>query len=161
MTETAESLPQPGPAGDPHKGGNSAETLTDRIRIDRRDLRFTFVRAQGPGGQSVNKVSTAAQLRVAVRALRGLSAAAANRLRDLAGRRLTREDELILVSRRHRSQLDNRRACIERLRDLVARAAKPPVPRKKTKPTRASKQRRLDAKKKRSETKSLRRRPDE
>jgi ribosome-associated protein len=105
----------------------------------------------------VNKVATKAQLRVRERAIRGLSEAARQRLRRLAGRRLTEDGRLLVQSDAHRSQQDNRAACLERLRDLVGRAAREPKRRKKTKPSRAAKQKRLDEKKRRGEVKRGRR----
>ncbi len=127
--------------------------------IDPAQLRFTFARSSGPGGQAVNKVSTQAQLRVSVEAVNGLVGAARDRLRRLAGARLVKGDELLLVSKVHRSQLANRRACIRRLRALVGEALIGPKPRKPTRPTRGSVQRRLTDKRRRSEKKDSRRRP--
>jgi ribosome-associated protein len=138
----------------------SSEELGPGIWIERPDLEFTFVRASGPGGQAVNKLSTAAQLRVAVSAIRGLDDAARARLRELAGNRLTRGDEMIFNARASRSQLDNRDACIDRLRRLVRQAAVPPKPRKRKKPTRAMIERRLEAKRRQAEKKRGRGRPE-
>ncbi|MHC4826272.1 MAG: alternative ribosome rescue aminoacyl-tRNA hydrolase ArfB, partial [Planctomycetota bacterium] len=115
----------------------------------------------GPGGQVVNKLSTKAGLRVAVESIVGLSPQAAARLRALAGQRLTKGDELILVASTSRSQLDNKRACLERFRALVAEAIDVPKPRKATKPSRASVKRRLADKRRASDKKESRRRPDE
>lgn len=122
------------------------------------DLHLAFARSGGPGGQAVNKLATRAQLRVALGDLQGLSDEAEARLRLLAGRRLTRADELLLDSDEHRSQLANRRACLKRLRALVAEALAGPRPRKPTRPSRASKERRLAEKRQRGKKKESRRR---
>ena len=135
----------------------SIERLGPAAWALKRDMRFTFVRSRGPGGQAVNKVNTAAQMRIAVSAIQGLNQRAAGRLRRLAGQRLTSEDELIFQAQTHRSQLDNRHACVQRLRELVTEALKSPKPRKKMKPTRAMIERRLAAKKRRAERKTRRR----
>jgi len=135
----------------------SGEVIAPGVSVPRAALRFTFVRARGPGGQAVNKVSTAAQLHVAVEAVKGLDDAARARLRTLAGHRLTREDDLTFRSETHRSQLDNRRACLARFRQLVVQAQRPPKVRRKKKPTRAMIQRRLDRKRRQSEKKQRRR----
>jgi ribosome-associated protein len=121
---------------------------------------FTFVRGSGPGGQHVNKTSTKAQLRVRLVDIIGLDDAALDRLRTLAGSHLVgeNEDEAILIADHStRSQADNREACLARLQTLVTMAAKRPKIRKPTKPTRGSKERRLDAKKREGEKKRLRR----
>jgi ribosome-associated protein len=147
-------MPEP-----PDPQSASVVMLAPSVWVDRGDLDFSFVRASGPGGQSVNKVSTAAQLQVAVTTIRGLDDAAAERLRRLAGHRLTRHDRLVFQSQTHRSQVDNRRACVDRLRALVEQARRRPVPRKKTKPGRAAVERRLDAKRQVSDKKRRRARP--
>jgi ribosome-associated protein len=123
------------------------------VTVAEADLRFTFSRSRGPGGQAVNKLSTRAELRVAVAAIEGLDETAARRLRRLAGQRLTAADELLIVSDRYRSQLRNRRDCLERLAALVERAARPPRPRKPTRPSRGAVERRLTAKRRRSDRK--------
>ncbi len=135
--------------------------LASRVWIEPEELRYTFTRSSGPGGQSVNKVSSAAHLRVAVTAIRGLGPDARDRLRRLAGSRLTKDDEIVMRSQVHRSQHDNRRACLERLQSLVERAAIPPTVRRKKKPTRAMIERRLTEKRKRAEKKQRRRGADE
>jgi ribosome-associated protein len=124
------------------------------------DMRFTFSRGAGPGGQSVNKVSTAATMHVAITAIEGMSEAARRRLRRLAGRRLTAADDLVFQARAQRSQLDNRRACVQRLRELVGTAQVAPKRRKKTKPSRGAIERRLRAKREKSEKKQRRRPSD-
>ncbi|MHC5112979.1 MAG: alternative ribosome rescue aminoacyl-tRNA hydrolase ArfB [Planctomycetota bacterium] len=143
--------------GPPRDQPETVETLAPGVTVARSDLAYSFMRAAGPGGQSVNKVSSAVQLRVAVTAIRGLTEAAARRLRRRAGQRLTRGDEILIHARTHRSQLDNRRACLDRLRELVAASVPEPIPRKKMKPTRAMIRRRLEAKKRLSEKKQRRR----
>ena len=115
-----------------------------------------FVRAAGPGGQNVNKVATAAQLRFHVGNCRSLDAAARQRLRRLAGRRLTDDDEILIIARNHRTQEGNRRDAIERLAELLETARRAPVPRRATKPTRASKERRLASKARAGNVKQLR-----
>jgi ribosome-associated protein len=131
------------------------------VWVDEGAIRFAFSRSGGPGGQVVNKLSTKAELRVAVEAIRGLSPPAAARLRTLAGRRLTRGDELVLVASTTRSQLDNKRACLRRLRALVVEALDVPKPRKATRRSKASVERRLTEKRRTSDKKETRRRPEE
>ena len=143
--------------GDASPPSESREDLGHGVWVAPSDLQFTFVRASGPGGQAVNKLSTQAQLRVSMGAIRGLSDRAAGRLRRLAGQRLTKNDELLFQAQAHRSQLDNKRACLQRLRELVADAVKEAKPRKKSRPTRAMIERRLAAKRKQSEKKRRRR----
>ena len=130
--------------------------VTPRIVLDERELEETFVRASGPGGQNVNKLSTAVQLRFDVRRSPSLPDDVRARLERLAGSRLTGEGVLIIVAQRHRTQERNREDARERLVDLIRRAAVAPTPRRPTKPTLASKPRRLDSKARRSRVKSLR-----
>ena len=120
---------------------------------------LAFVRSPGPGGQNVNKVATACELRFRVGATSLLDEAGKARLRAFAGRRLTRDDEIVLEAHRHRSQEANRRDAIERLERLIEQARHVPKPRKKTKPSRAARARRLEGKRKRKEAKRLRSRP--
>lgn len=128
--------------------------VTDTIEIDDRELEESFVRASGPGGQNVNKVASAVQLRFDVRRSRALPDAVALRLMKLAGKRLTKDGVLVLIADEHRTQEMNRQAARDRLADLIREAARPPPPKRRpTKPTKASVERRITAKKGRSEIK--------
>ncbi|MDE2219835.1 MAG: aminoacyl-tRNA hydrolase [Gammaproteobacteria bacterium] len=131
--------------------------------IPESDLSIAFVRGTGPGGQNVNKVATTAQLRFDVAGTALLDDAARARLRALAGHRLTAEGELLIVARNHRTQEGNRREALGRLRELLGRALQPPKLRRPTRPSRASKERRLAGKLHRQRNKQLRRavRPDD
>jgi ribosome-associated protein len=133
--------------------------VTDELSIDENELSESFVLASGPGGQNVNKVSSAVQLRFDVSASPSLSAEIRARLRAIAGSRLTKDGVLIVVAREHRSQDRNRAEARARLFSLIARAAVPPKLRKATKPTKASKRRRLETKSLRSRLKQARSRP--
>ena len=124
--------------------------ITDQISIDESELHESFVRSSGPGGQNVNKLSTAVQLRFDVRHSPSLPSDVAVRLMRLAGRRMTKDGVLVLIARNHRTQERNRAEAQERLIDLIQQAAVRPTPRRATKPTRASKQRRIEGKKRRS-----------
>ncbi len=130
--------------------------VTDLIAIDENRLEEKFVRASGPGGQKVNKVATAVQLRVDVAALPALGAEFRQRLHRLAGRRMTADGVLIIEAQRFRTREMNRRDARARLAALIRQAAQPPPPRRKTKPTAASLRRRLDAKRRRATTKRRR-----
>lgn len=134
-----------------------AAEIAPGVRIAPGAARFAFSRASGPGGQNVNKVNTRAELRIAIADLLGLDEAAAARLRQFAGKRLTRDDQIVLVSAEHRSQSGNREACLQRLGELVRKAMIVPRQRRRTKPSRGSKERRLKAKRETSQKKSLRR----
>jgi ribosome-associated protein len=127
--------------------------VTDRLWIDERAITESFVRASGPGGQNVNKVASAVQLRFDL-AASGLPDDVRRRLERLAGRRLTQDGAILITAQRHRTQERNREDALQRLIELVRRAAEPPKPRRPTKPTLASKQRRLDAKARRARIKS-------
>ena len=131
--------------------------INDRISIDESELAETFIRASGPGGQNVNKLSSAVQLRFDVRHSPSLPDGVRARLERLAGKRLTREGVLVITAQRHRTQERNRADARERLIELIREAATPPVPRRPTRPTRASRERRIETKKRRSTIKSLRR----
>ena len=131
--------------------------ITSRIHIEDEDIRFECIRSCGPGGQNVNKVATAVRLRVRVDAIAGLDEDGRARLAALAGRRLTADGELVLRSETHRTQEGNRRAALERLAELVTRAAVRPKARKATKPSRASTERRLASKARHSRLKAQRR----
>jgi ribosome-associated protein len=131
--------------------------ITSRIHIEDEDIRFECIRSCGPGGQNVNKVATAVRLRVRLDAIAGLDEDGRARLAVLAGRRLTGDGELVLRAESHRTQEGNRNAALERLAALVAQAAVRPKARKATRPSRASKERRLASKAKQSRLKALRR----
>lgn len=131
--------------------------ITPRVRIEDEDIRLEFIRSSGPGGQNVNKVATAVRLRVRLDAIRGLDEDGMARLEVLAGKRVTVDRELVIRAESHRTQEANRKAALERLAHLVAQAAVRPKPRRATKPTKASKERRLASKARQSRLKNLRR----
>jgi ribosome-associated protein len=131
--------------------------VTAQISIDEREVEESFVRASGPGGQNVNKLATAVQLRFDVRGSPSLPAEVRERLERLAGGRLTRDGVLVINAQRHRTQGRNRQDALERLIELIRRAAIAPRVRRATKPSRASRERRVEAKKHRAGVKGLRR----
>ena len=132
--------------------------VTPTLVIDDGEIEERFVRASGPGGQNVNKVATAVQLRYDV-GRSGLPFDVRERLRALAGSRMTDEDVLVIDARAHRTQAQNREDARARLVDFVRRALVRPKKRRKTRPGAAAKQRRLDTKKRRAETKRARGKP--
>ena len=131
--------------------------VTDSIAIDESELHESFIRASGPGGQNVNKVSSAVQLRFDVRHSPSLPNDVAVRLIRLGGRRMTKDGVLVIVAQNHRTQERNRAEARERLAALIRQAAVRPVPRRTTKVPRAAKKKRLESKKHRARIKSLRR----
>jgi ribosome-associated protein len=130
--------------------------ITDHIAIDESEISETFIRASGPGGQNVNKLSTAVQLRFDVRHSPSLPDEVRARLERLAGRRLTNDGVLVITAQRYRTQERNREDALARLVELVQAATVRPVKRRPTRPTFASKVRRLEGKKRRGDIKALR-----
>ena len=141
-------------------GSEGVLELGPGVTIAAADVAFSFSRSSGPGGQAVNKLCTRAELRVTVEAIAGLSELVRRRLRDLAGRRLTKADEILIVAETERSQLDNRRECVRRLRALVAKARAVPKKRRPTRPSRSSIEKRLETKRRQSGRKQTRKKPD-
>jgi ribosome-associated protein len=133
--------------------------VTEAISLREEELEFSFIRASGPGGQNVNKVSSAVQMRFDARRSPSLSNPVSIRLQKLAGARLTQDGVIVITAARFRSQERNRADAVERLAEMIRKAAEVPTIRRPTKPTLASKVRRLDAKRSRSGVKSARGRP--
>lgn len=134
--------------------------ITPTLAIDERAISESFVRASGPGGQNVNKVATAVQLRFDP-SLSGLPGDVLAQLRALAGKRLTQQGDLLITAQRYRTQERNRQAALGTLIGLIERAAQPPIPRVATRPTLASKRRRLQTKARRARIKQVRTAPVE
>ena len=134
--------------------------ITDSIYINESEVKESFIRSSGPGGQHVNKVSTAVQLRFNAKNSGNISAKVYKRLRAIAGSKLTEDGNLIIVSREHRSQSQNRRVALDKLISLLQQAAKKPKRRKKTRTSRASVEKRLRNKRLQSEKKKSRRNID-
>jgi ribosome-associated protein len=130
--------------------------ITDEISLDETELEEAFVRASGPGGQNVNKVSSAVQLRFDARRSPSLPNDVAVRLMRIAGKRLTKDGVLVIIAQQHRTQERNRQDARDRLFAMIREAAVRPVARRATKPTKASKKRRIEGKKLRSTVKSMR-----
>ena len=131
--------------------------VTETISINENEILEKFIHASGPGGQNINKVATAVELRFDVANSQSLPDDVRQRLIHLVGRRMTQSGVLIVHAKRFRSQERNRRDAVNRLVAMIRRAAERPKPRQKTKPTKAAKQRRLDAKRRRSGIKRMRR----
>jgi ribosome-associated protein len=130
--------------------------ITRSIALDEREIEESFIRASGPGGQNVNKLSTAVQLRFDAAHSPNLPPDVRMRLAAIAGRRLTKDGVLIITAQRHRTQERNRADALERLIEMIRQAAVAPVPRRATKPTKASGRRRLEEKARRSALKAMR-----
>ena len=130
--------------------------VTRNIAIDEANIREEFTRSSGPGGQNVNKVATAVQLRFDVARAKGLPEDVRQRLVQLAGKRVTNDGILIIEAQRYRTRERNRQDAMDRLIALIRQAAQPPKKRRKTRPTRASKERRLAEKKRRGQVKRMR-----
>ena len=133
--------------------------ISDTIQINETEFEWSFTASGGPGGQNVNKVATRAELRWNLEQTEALPLPVKMRLQEQQKNRITKEGELILTSQRFRDQDRNRQDCLEKLEAMIRQALTPPKPRKKTKPSKASKERRLNEKKQRSSRKESRRPP--
>jgi ribosome-associated protein len=130
--------------------------VTAKIALDEREIAEVFIRASGPGGQNVNKVASAVQLRFDARRSPSLPDDVRGRLQRLAGSRLTRDGVIVITAQRHRAQARNREDALARLLDLIRRAAQPPPRRRTTKPPASARERRIEGKKRRGGIKRLR-----
>jgi len=135
--------------------------INRHLFLDDSEVEESFIRASGPGGQNVNKVSSAVQLRFDLSRSRSLPEGVRERLARLAGRRLTRDDVIVITAQRYRTQERNRQDALDRLVGLIRRVAAPPTPRRPTKPSAAARERRLEAKARRAAVKEQRRTPPE
>ena len=133
--------------------------VTPKIQLHEDELHFQFIHASGPGGQNVNKVASAAQLRFDLAHSPSLTETVRKRAMKLAGQWLTKDGEVVITAKRYRTQQQNRDDAVERLKDLLRRASVIPKPRKKTRPSKGAKRRRLEAKKKHKQKKQRRRSP--
>jgi len=138
------------------RGAGVPLEVSPAIAIPDSELSLSFVRSSGPGGQNVNKVATAAQLRFDLARSTALAEPVKIRLRALAGRRLTGDGAILIIARNHRTQEQNRREALQRLTELIGRALVAPKMRRPTKPTRASRERRLEHKTRRQRAKQMR-----
>ncbi len=145
------------PTATPTPDSGGGIELAPGVTIPRDALRLQFARSGGPGGQNVNKLNTKAEIWALVTAIRGLREGALARLRAAAGSRLTKADEIHIVSESERSQEGNRQDVFDRLRELIVQAKVEPKRRRKTKPSAGAKRRRLESKKKRGDIKAQRR----
>ncbi len=147
-------------AEEPSQSGQGGELeVGPGVFLSAAGMRFQFARSGGPGGQNVNKLNTKAELWIRPQELRGMHPEAVGRLRNLAGKRLTKEGEIHIVAETARTQEGNRTAVLEKLRELIVAAQHRPKVRRKTRPSRAAKERRLEGKKRRGEIKAKRRGP--